>query len=142
MTPQDRDIITRLRRDIADLQERTRLIPVRWSGNTTAVDVITNSFGSDTLATVAGVSYTGVAIPGSTVTSVPTSVPGAGPFPAGLGKGTLLGASVWIGILAGGVNDSVATIPNGQTFTTRKTATVSVSGGGGLTAKVYLPWDF
>jgi hypothetical protein len=49
---------------------------------------------------------------------------------------------VWIGILVGGVNDSVATIPNGQTFTTRKTITVPVSGGGGLTTQVYLPWDF
>ena len=144
MTPQDRDMVTRMRREIAELREQTRLIPARWAGklSVTAVDVITLSSGSDTLLTVSGVAYQGIEVPASAITSVPSSTP-SGSSP-GLGVGYLRGAAVWIATKvnagAGVVTDTVAAIPNGQTFTTRKSVDMPVSGGG--TAKVYLPWDF
>ncbi len=145
MTPQDRDIITCMRREIADLQERTRLIPVRWGGNTTAVDVITSSLGSDVLLTVVSTQYKGIALPGT----VPTVLPQADPsllttFPAFLGKGRLRGVWVWIALQSnpgsGVTGDTLASIPNGQAFMTRKSVIMPVTGGG--TASVYFPWLF
>lgn len=147
MTPQDRDIITRMRREIADLQERTRLIPVRWGDTPTieVVDVITSSLGSDVLLTVVSTQYKGIALPGT----VPTILPQADPsllttFPAFLGKGRLRGVWVWIALQAnpgsGVTGDTLASIPNGQAFMTRKSVTMPVTGGG--TASVYFPWLF
>ncbi len=132
--------------EIRELQREMRGIPSRFAGgsSTTAVDVITMSSGSDTLTSISGVAYRGIAVPASAITSVPSATP-SGSSP-GLGVGYLRGVAVWIAVKvdagAGVVTDTVAAIPNGQTFTTRKAVDMPVAGGGGIKAKVYLPWDF
>jgi hypothetical protein len=137
-------MITSMRRELAELREQTRLIPVRW-GNPLTVDVITSCSGSDVLITVVSTQFTGVALPGT----VPTVLPQVDPtslwtFPAFLGKGLLRGAYVWIATKVnpgtGNVSDTLAAIPNGQSFMTRRSVVMPVTGGG--TASVYLPWQF
>lgn len=142
--PVTRAEVERLRRELARLQSQ---VIVRVGSTSSAiVPVLSATLGTDTITTIGANAYKGILTPGT----VPTEVPQANPsalvsFPSYLGKARLNGSTwVWVAVYIKpyGVTlyDLAASIPNNQVFMSRTQVDVPITGGGGTTAKVYLPW--
>jgi len=140
--------VARLRTEVAKLNEDTQR-KIIYPGSpppTVAIGVLSSTLGTDTIVTIGASAYKGILSPGT----VPTEVPQADPsalvtFPAYLGKARLDGGDwVWVGIIVkpAGVNiyDLLAALPNNQKFMSRQTVQMPITGGGGATATLYLPW--
>jgi hypothetical protein len=132
-------------RALEGASQRQVVIPPRTTSYG-VVNVLSETLGTDVLVTVGGTQYKGIISPGTVPTEVPQLDPSAlVTFPAYLGKARLNGgAYVWVGIILkpSGVNifDLLAPLPSNQKFQSRMTVQMPITGGGGATATVYLPW--
>jgi hypothetical protein len=142
-----------LDRRLRDLERQADMLPARPTPNAyPRISTIIILRGNKILDadTYYGTIY-GCKVPASGITAVPTAIPGSGglgTYADGLCAGSYYNGSttglVWVStkIVVDGttITDSVGTLVEGMIIQSRYAFKLPITGGGGTTAKVYLPW--